>query len=144
MEVVVDLDSHSAIEDFTVRSPAQTYQFKSQDTVDWELYFVQGGIVQDMGAGFALKFGMIETGDATNTLLAYQTSFPQRTDSNGNVYYGGLVNFNTAEMASAIGTSSSIEGTAEIRYQDSLSEIIHSINIPTIVYRTILVETGVT
>lgn len=144
MKVVIDIDSHEAIQDFGNRSPVGAYQFKSQDTVELEIYFVQGGVVQDFGSGFALKFGMIETGDPARTLLAYQTSFTYSTDAAGNVYYSGLINFNTAQMATAIGTSSSIPGTAEIRYQDSLSEIIHSINIPTIVYATILVETGVT
>jgi len=144
MKVVIDLDQHQAIQDFTIRAPAGTYQFKSQDTVEWQLYFVQGGFVIDMGASFALKFGMIKTGDTTNTLLAYTTSFIYKTDSSGNVYYSGLVNFNTSQMASAIGTLPSIQGTAEIRYQDAINEIIHTINIPTIVYATIIVETGVT
>lgn len=144
MQVIIDLDSHSAIQSFTNRSPAGVYQFKSQDTVEWELYFVQGGLVQDLGAGFAVKFGMIKSDDTTNTLLAYQTVFNYLTDVNGNTYYSGLVNFNTSQMATAIGTLPSFQGTAEIRYQDTLNEIIHTINISTIVYKTILVETGVT
>jgi hypothetical protein len=144
MKVVIDLDQHQAIQDFTIRSPAGTYQFKSQDTVEWELYFVQGGFVIDMGSSFALKFGMIKTGDPTNTLLAYNTAFTYKTDSDGNVYYSGLVNFNTSQMATAIGTSPSMAGTAEIRYQDALNEIIHTINISTMVYATILVESGTT
>jgi hypothetical protein len=144
MKVVIDLDQHQAIQDFTNRQPVGVYQFKSQDTVEWELYFVQGGVVIDMGSSFAIKFGMIKTGDTTNTLLAYQTAFTYKTDSDGNIYYSGLVNFNTSQMATAIGTSPSIQGTAEIRYQDAINEIIHSINIPTVVYATILVETGVT
>jgi len=144
MKVVIDLDLHQAIQDFTIRSAVGPYSFKSQDTVEWELYFVKAGIVQDLGAGFAVKFGMIKTGDTTNTILAYQTTFNYLTDSDGNVYYGGLVNFNTSQMATAIGTAPLMNGTAEIRYQDAISEIIHSLNISCVVYATILVETGVT
>src|ERR1700752_1843844 len=47
-------------------------------------------------------------------------------------------------MATAIGNKPQINGTAEIRYQDSNNVIIHTINIATVVYATILVETGVT
>jgi len=86
MKVVIDLDLHQAIQDFTIRSAVGPYSFKSQDTVEWELYFVKAGIVQDLGAGFAVQFGMIKTGDKTNTILAYQTTFNYLTDSDGNAW----------------------------------------------------------
>jgi hypothetical protein len=144
MKTVVDLDLHEAIQDFGNRSPAPTYEFKSQDTIDFWIYFVRDGIPQDLGAGFAIKFGMIKTGDATNTLLAYQTVSSHQIDSDQNVYYLMQVNFNTSQMASAITGQTSLSGTAEIRYQDPDGEIIHSLNISTLVFPTILVETGVT
>jgi len=144
MKVVIDLDQHQAIQDFGVAAPAGPYQWKSQDTIDWMIYFVRGGIVQDLGAGLALKYGCIVTGDATDTILAYQTAFTYQTDSNGNIYYLGQVVYNTSQMASAISGKSSINCTSEIRYQTSDNEIIHSLNISSTVFATILVETGVT
>jgi hypothetical protein len=144
MKIVIDLDLHQAVQDFTITQPAGIYDFKSQDTIDFWIYFVRVGVVQDMGAGFALKFGMIATGDTSATLLAYQTASSHQTDSDGNVYYLMQVNFNTSQMASAISGKTSLPCTAEIRYQTSDSEIIHSLNISSLVYPTILVETGVT
>lgn len=144
MRLFIDLDQHAAVQDFAVFAPAPPPQFKSQDTIDFLIYFLQAGIVQDMGAGFALKFGMVKTGDATNTILAYQTAATYLTDPNGNVYYQMQVNFNTSQMATAIGTNPSIACTIEIRYQDALAEIIHSLNLAATVFATILVETGVT
>jgi hypothetical protein len=144
MRVFIDVDLHQAIADFATRQPAPTYTFKSQDTIDFQIYFVQAGVVQDLGSGFALKFGMIKTGDATNTILAYQTACTYLTDSAGQVYYQMQVVMNTSQMATAIGTSASIGCTIELRYQDSLNEIIHTLNLAAIVFATILVETGVT
>ena len=47
MKLVIDLDLHEAIQDFAIRAPANVYDFKSQDTIDWLVYFVRSGIVQD-------------------------------------------------------------------------------------------------
>jgi len=144
MKVVIDLDLHEAIQDFTNRTPATVYDFKSQDTIDFLLYFVREGLPQDLGAGFALKFGMVKTGDASNTLLAYQTVSSYLTDVNSNVYYLMQVNFNTSQMASAISGQSQLACTIEIRYQDPDGEIIHSLNISALVFPTIIAESGVT
>ena len=144
MKIVIDLSAHEAIEDFTVTQPAGTYEFKSQDTIDWWLYFVRDGFVQDLGAGFATKFGMIVTGDATDTLLAYQTVNSHLTDADGNVYYLMQVNFNTSQMISAISGKTQLPCTIEIRYQTTDGEIVHTLNVPALVFPTILVETGTT
>ena len=144
MNVVIDLDLHEAIQSFTNRAPAGVYDCKSQDTIDFQIYFVKSGVVQDLGAGMALKFGLIATGDTTDTILAYQTTFSYQTDSSGNIYYLGQVVFNTAQMATAITGKTQLPCTAEIRYQTSDNEIIHSLNISFLVFPTILVETGVT
>lgn len=144
MRIIVDLNEHEAVNGFGTRTPPAPFEFKSQDTIDFQIYFVADGIVQDMGVGFALKFGMIKTGDATNTILAYQTTSSRLTDPSGNVYYQMQVLFNTSQMATAIGTSASINCTIELRYQSSIGEIIHTLNIPAIVFSTVLVETGVT
>jgi len=144
MKIVIDLNLHEAIQDFTITAPAGVYDFKSEDTIDWWIYFVRAGIVQDMGAGFALKFGMIKTGDASLTLLAYQTASSHQTDSDGNVYYLMQVNFNTSQMASAISGQTQLPCTIEIRYQTSDNQIIHSLNISALVFPTIIAETGVT
>lgn len=144
MKLVIDLDEHEAIQDFGVRSAAPTFEFKSQDTIDWDIYFVQGGIVQDLGSSLALKYGMIQTGDTTDTMLAYQTTSTYSTDSEGNVFYLVQVNYNTSQMASAISGKTSLPCTSEIRYQTSGAEIIHSLDVGCLVFETILVETGVT
>lgn len=144
MKLVIDLDQHAAIQDFAIGAPASVYDFKSQDTIDWMIYFVRGGVVQDLGSGMAIKYGMIVTGDATNTLLAYQTAFTYLTDPAGNVYYNCQVVYNTSQMASAISGKSQLTCTSEVRYQTSDNEIIHSLNISCLVFPTILVETGVT
>ena len=144
MKIVVDLDLHEAIQDFTIVQPAGVYDFKSQDTIDFWIYFVRQGGVQDFGAGFAIKFGMIATGDTSNTLLAYQTVTSHQTDTDGNVYYLCQVNFNTSQMASAIAGKTQLPCTAEIRYQTADAEIIHSLNISTLVFPTILAEAGTT
>lgn len=144
MRLFIDLDQHAAVQDFAVSAPAPPPQFKSQDTIDFLIYFIQAGVVQDMGAGFALKFGMVKTGDPTNTILAYQTASTYLTDPAGNPYYQMQVVMNTSQMASAIGTNPSIACTIELRYQDALAEIIHTLNLAATVFQTILVETGVT
>lgn len=144
MRIIVDANQHQAVSDFSSLVPPSPFEFKSQDTIDFQIYFVLDGIVQDLGSGFALKFGMIKTGDVTNTIIAYQTTSAYLTDVNGNVYYQMQVVMNTSQMATAIGTNPSIACTIEIRYQDALAEIIHSLNISAIVFQTILVETGVT
>src|SRR6516162_6077835 len=144
MKLVIDLDLHEAIQDFAIRAPANVYDFKSQDTIDWLVYFVRSGIVQDLGAGLAFKYGMIKTGDTTDTLLAYQTAVTHLIDSDGNIYYLCQVNYNTSQMASAIAGQSQLPCTSEVRYQTSDNEIIHSLNISCLVFPTILLETGVT
>jgi len=144
MKIVVDLDLHEAVQDIGNRSPARIYEFKSQDTIAFQLYFVRNGIVQDLGAGFALKFGLIATGDTTNTILAYQTTAAYLTDADGNVYYQMQVVMNTSQMATAMVGQAQLPCTAEIRYQDPDGEIVHSLNISALVFPTILVETGVT
>lgn len=142
MRIVIDLDLHEAVSGFGQRTPAGTYEFKSQDTIDFWVYFVRSGIVVDMGAGFALKYGMIKVG--TTTLLAYQDSISYQADSDSNPYYLAQVNMNTSQMVAAIGTSASISCTQEIRYATADGEKIHTLNIPAIVFHTILAETGST
>src|SRR5215475_3036715 len=144
MKLVIDLDQHAAIQDFAVGAPAVIFDFKSQDTIYWMIYFVRSGIVQDLGAGMAIKYGMIATGDVTDTILAYQAAFTYLTDPVGNVYYNCQVVYNTSQMASAISGKTQLPCTAEIRYQTADNEIIHSLNISCLVFPTILVETGVT
>lgn len=142
MRIIVDLDLHEAVSGFGQRTPAGTYEFKSQDTIDFWVYFVRSGIVVDMGSGFALKYGMIKVG--TTDLLAYQDAISYQSDSDSNPYYLAQVNMNTSQMVAAIGTSTSISCTQEIRYATSDGEKIHTLNIPAIVFHTILAESGST
>src|SRR6201988_277935 len=138
MEIIIDLDLREAVSDFTVKSPAPPYAGKSQDTQSMEVYFVQGGTVQDLGTGATIKYGLIGPGGPS--LLVLCTSFTRHVDSNGNVFYLGYPIFNTSNLASALGTNTSIACISEVRYQLSTGEIEHTLDIPITIFRTILSE----
>lgn len=138
MKIVIDLDLHEAIADFSVKQPASTIELKSQDTPSLDIYFVQGGVNQDLGTGATLKFGMIPA--AGGTMLVLYSAFTRQTDAGGNIYYLGYPVFNTAELSGALGSSTSITCSAEVRYQVPAGELIHCLDIPFTVFRTILSE----
>jgi hypothetical protein len=138
MQTIIDLDLRQAISDFAFKSPAPPYAGKSQDTQSHEIYFVQGGNVQDLGTGPAIKFGLIGPGGPS--LLVLQTSYTRQVDANGTVFYLGYPIFNTSNLASALGTNPSIACIAEVRYQLTTGEIEHTLDIPMTIYRTILSE----
>jgi hypothetical protein len=138
MQTIIDLDLREVVSDFTVKSPAPPYAGKSQDTQSHEVYFVQGGAVQDLGTGPAIKYGLI--GPAGPSLLVLCTSYTRQVDINGNVFYLGYPIFNTSNLASALGSNTSIQCIAEVRYQLTTGEIEHTLDIPTTIFRTILSE----
>src|ERR1700757_576277 len=138
MQTIIDLDLREVVSDFTVKSPAPPYAGKSQDTQSMEIYFVEGGIVQDLGTGPAIKYGLI--GPAGPSLLVLCTSYTRQVDVNGNVFYLGYPIFNTSNLASALGSNTSLACIAEVRYQLTTGEIEHTLDIPTTIYRTILSE----
>lgn len=141
MQLFIDLDLREAINSPGDRSLISTIQASSQDTLEMDVYFVRAGNVINPGAGVALKFGLFK--QAATTALALQTAFTQKTDSaTGNVFWQGLVDFNTAEMQTALGTSSAMVCNAQLRYQLSDGEIIHSIYLPFSIFPALLQETG--
>ena len=138
MKLVIDLSSRLAITDFANATPAQTYVIKSQDTAVLNVYFVQNALVQDLGSATTLKFGLVQSG--LSTLLVLDTVFNRMTDSSGNVFYQGFPVFNTSALLTALGSSVSISCTGEVRYQQPDGEIVHCLDIPFTVFRTILAE----
>jgi hypothetical protein len=138
MQTIIDLDLRQAIGDFGFKSPAIPYAGKSQDTQSHEIYFVQGGVVQDLGTSPAIKFGLIGPGGPS--LLVLQTSYTRQVDAGGNVFYLGFPIFNTSNLANALGSNTSIACISEVRYQLSTGEIEHTLDIPITIFRTILSE----
>lgn len=142
MNIFVDVDLRTAVVSGAQRSPVGTIEVKNQDTIDFNIYFVQGGNVIDLGATAALKFGLVAAGQTT--LLVLTTAFTYSHDATGNPYYKGQPVFNTTQMATAMGSNRSILCTGEIRYQQPDGEIIHSLSIPFQVDLTLVPETGAT
>jgi len=138
VKIVIDLSSRATITDFGNSSPAPTYIVKSQDTNVLDVYYVAGGIPQDLGAAATLKFGLVQSG--FSTLLVLDTGFSRLTDSDGNVFYQGFPVFNTSPLLTALGSSLSINCIGEVRYQQPDGEIVHTLDIPFVVFRTILAE----
>jgi hypothetical protein len=142
MNIYVDLDSRTAVVSATQRSAIGTIEVKNQDTIDFNIYFVQGGNYVDLTAGAALKFGLVAAGQTT--LLVLTTAFAYLHDAAGNPYFQGQPVFNTTQMANAMGTNKSILCTGEIRFEQPDGEIIHTLSIPFQVDLTLVPETGTT
>src|ERR1700756_238138 len=139
MKLVVDLSSRQPVTDIGNNSPAPVYVIKSQDTAVLNVYFVAEGLPQDLGSATTLKFGLVQSG--SSTLLVLDTAFSRLIDANGNVYYQGFPVFNTSALLTALGSSLNISCIGEVRYQQPDGEIVHCLDIPFTVYRTILEET---
>jgi hypothetical protein len=139
MKLVVDLSSRQPVTDIGNNSPAPTYTIKSQDTAVLNVYFTDEGLPQDLGSATTLKFGLVQSG--SSTLLVLDSSFNRLIDPDGNVYYQGFPVFNTSQLLSALGPNVSTSCTGELRYQQPDGEIVHCLDIPFLVYRTILQET---
>src|SRR5258707_15750891 len=106
MQLIVDQDLREVIADFGNRSALGAISIKSEDALDLDVYFVKGGDVQDLGAGLALKFGLIKTGDVSETLLAEDATFTRVVDpTSGNVFYQSIVELDTAQMRTAMAGS---------------------------------------
>jgi hypothetical protein len=138
MRIIIDTDLRQAVASFAGNAPAQTIVQKSQDTASLDVYFVQSGVVQDLGSGTTLKFGLIAA--SGGSLLVLCTSFSRQVDANGLVYYLGYPIFNTSNLLTALGSSTSIQCVAEIRFQQPSGEIDHSLDITYTIWRTILSE----
>jgi hypothetical protein len=141
MQIFIDLDLREAINSPGDRSLISAIQCSSQDTLEMDVYFARGGNLVNPGPGVALKYGLFAAGQTT--ALALQTAFALETDpATGNVFYQGLVDFNTAEMASAIQNVSSLACNGQLRYQLADGEIIHTVYLPFSVFPALLQETG--
>lgn len=138
MQIIIDLDLREAVSDFSVKSVAPTYAGKSQDTQSLNIYFVKGGVIQDLGTGPTIKYGLI--GPSGPNLLVLCTTFTRSIDVNNNVYYLGFPVFNTSNLLAALGTNTNIACISEVRYQLTSGEIEHSLDIPITIWRTILSE----
>src|SRR5215469_15268089 len=112
MKLVIDLSSRMPVTDIGNNTPTPAYTIKSQDTAVLNVYFVDEGIVQDLGSATTLKFGLVQSG--STALLVLDTSFSRLTDSDGNVFYQGFPVFNTAQLLSALGPSLSINCVGEV------------------------------
>jgi hypothetical protein len=142
MILYIDVDLHIAVQAGT-RSPTNPIGFKNQDTPSLNIYFVSQGVNQDLGAGAAIKFGLNLPPPAAVSLLVLDTVFNRSTDINGNIFYQGFPIFNTTQLSVALGTLGSLSCVAEIRYQLPSGEIVHTLDIPFTIYRTILGEISV-
>jgi hypothetical protein len=142
MQIFIDLDIRAAVNSPGDRTPLQTIQASSQDTLEMDVYFVRSGKIVDEGAGVALKFGLFKSGTSTPA-LALQTSFTRLEDSDSNFFWQGLVDFNTAEMVTALGSASSLPCNGQLRYQLVDGEIIHTIYLPFSIFPALLTEVGV-
>src|ERR1700746_1447855 len=138
MQTIIDLDLREVVSDFAIKSPAPPYAGKSQDTQSHEIYFVQGGVVQDLGTGPAIKYGLI--GPAGPSLLVLCSVYTRQVDVDGNVFYLGYPIFNTSNLNNALGTHTSLACIAEIRYQLTTGEIEHTLDIRITIFRTMLSE----
>src|SRR5258708_31960103 len=114
MNLYINLSSRAAIADIANSSPAPTQNIKSSDTAVLNVYFVLGGVVQDLGSGTALRFGLIAGNDPVVPLLVYDTTFNRMTDANGNVFYQGFPVFYNATLLGALGAAFNLQCTGEI------------------------------
>lgn len=144
MQLFIDLDLREAIVGPGDRTPIGAQEASSQDTLELDIYYVQGAGYKNPGPGVALKAGLFQAGQTSPPALALQTGFIQQPpDSNGNVFYQGLLDLNTAEMAAAMtNITTSLACVVELRYQLADGEIIHTIHFSVNVFPALLAETG--
>lgn len=141
MQLIIDTDLHQAIQSVGARTPTSPIGFKSQDTPALNVYFVSQGIVLDLGESPVIKFGLV-VASAITTFLSYDATFTRQVDANGSPFYQAFPVFNTSETVTALGSLASLPCVGELRYQLADGEIIHVLDIPFVIYRTILTETG--
>src|SRR5260221_10404976 len=68
MKMFIDLDLRQVVSVPGDRTPLPVVQASSQDTLEIDAYYVQGGSIVDAGAGVALRFGLFKTGTTTPAL----------------------------------------------------------------------------
>jgi hypothetical protein len=140
MQLFLDVNAHQVIQSPGSRSPGGPYPIKMHDTVGLDIYLVRGGGVLDYGAGTAIHFALNLAQPAAISILVDDTTFTYLTDAGGNPYYHGVPNFDTTLLLAALGTSYSIQCAGEIRFQTPAGEIVRTLDIPFVIYRSIVSE----
>jgi hypothetical protein len=75
MKMFIDLDLRQVVSGPGDRTPLPVVQASSQDTLEIDAYYVQGGSIVDAGAGVALRFGLFKTGTTTPALAVVPLIF---------------------------------------------------------------------
>jgi hypothetical protein len=75
MKMFIDLDLRQVVSGPGDRTPLPVVQASSQDTLEIDAYYVQGGSIVDAGAGVALRFGLFKTGTNTPALAVVPLIF---------------------------------------------------------------------
>ena len=138
MVIIIDLDLQQAVQSFGSKQAAPPITVKNQDTPTLSIYFAKGNVNYDLGTSPGIRFGVF--GSGPNALVAY-SSFSRILDAQSRVTYVGYPNFNTVQMAAAIGAQASITCVGEIRYQTSFGTIARTLDIAFTVERSLLSET---
>jgi hypothetical protein len=142
MIIIIDLDQHCAVQSFASQQQLSTpIQVKSQDTPSLHIYFVRAGLTYNLGASIGLKFGLFQAGNPNP--LVQQLTFVQMQDPAQRTVYIGYPAFNTTAMQQAIGSQPSLTCVAEIRYQLSSGQVIHVLDIPFTITRTLMSENAI-
>src|SRR5258705_63433 len=138
MVIIIDLDLQQAVQSFGSKQAAPPITVKNQDTPTLSIYFAKGNVNYDLGTSPGIRFGVF--GSGPNALVAY-SSFSRILDAQSRVTYVGYPNFNTVQMAAAIGAQASISCVGQIRYQTSFGTIARTLDISFTVERSLLNET---
>lgn len=139
MNLIIDLDEHQVITDFTNSNPVNPISIKSQDTPLFAVYFVQRGVNYDLGSAPGIRFGLFQPGNPNP--LVQCSSFVRALDFSQRVCYRGYPNFNTTALAGAIGINTTLACLGEFRYQTTGGTIARTADVTFNVNRVLLSET---
>jgi hypothetical protein len=140
MQIFVDVDQHQVIQSAGSRSPASAFAIKMHDTPSLDIYLVSGGDILDYGAGTAIHFALNLAQPAAVSILVDAPTFTYLTDADGNHYYHGIPSFDTTLLLAALGSSYSIQCAGEIRFQTPAGEIVRTLDISFVIYRSLISE----
>lgn len=139
MNIVIDLELEEVIQDFNNRNPIDSYEVKNQDTPIMAVYFVQRGTTYNLGPSPGIRFGLFAPGNPNPLVLC--SSFTQTTDQNNRTCYRGYPNFNTVNLAGAMGSGSTFGALGEWRYQTSGGTITRTQDVSFTIQKVLLSET---
>jgi hypothetical protein len=99
MRLFVDLDTKSVIASAGERAALSSLSFKRGDSSVIDVYFVQGGVVQDLGNGSENGIlGLKDVEDYAGDYVVAALSWTKGTDSAGATYYRLQPSFNTVAL----------------------------------------------